>query len=177
MIRRDWVTPLTIGAFTLMGTTGVLMFFHLDNSLQKTAHEWLGWLMIGAVVLHVSTSWASFKRYFQAAHRGKWLVGGFVLAVAATFFISLPGGEGGEGGGGQPPALAINAIRQARIADVAPLFGRTPDDARAALAAGGIVLAGNDSTLADAVGGDRGKMGQALRLLSARPGAGSGAGH
>lgn len=173
MIRRDWATPLTIGAFTLMGSTGVLMFFHLDNSLQKAAHEWLGWLMIGAVVLHVSTSWAGFKRYFQPAHRGKWLVGGFVLAVAATFFIRLPGGEGGEGGG-QPPGLAISAIRQARIADVAPLFGRTPDDARATLAAGGIMLASNDSTLADAVGSDRGKMGQALRLLAARPGAGAG---
>ena len=168
MIRRDWATPLTIGAFALMAATGGLMFFHLDNRLQKTAHEWLGWLMVGAVVLHASVNWNAFKRYFQPAHGGKWLVAAFGAAVLASFFIALPGREGGE-----PPALAINAIGQARIADVAPLFGKTPQQARQALAAGGIVLAGDDSTLAQAVAGDRGRMGQALRLLAAPAGAGA----
>lgn len=26
---RPWATPLTIGAFAIMSTTGLLMFFHL----------------------------------------------------------------------------------------------------------------------------------------------------
>lgn len=41
-LKRQWVTPLMAGSFILMATTGILMFFHLDSGLNKTAHEWLG---------------------------------------------------------------------------------------------------------------------------------------
>ena len=36
-----------MGAFTLSAVTGVLMFFHLDSGLNKAAHEWLSWAMVG----------------------------------------------------------------------------------------------------------------------------------
>jgi cytochrome b561 len=51
-IAREWATPLTIGSFGLMATTGILMFFHLDSGLNKTAHEWLGWVMVAVVAAH-----------------------------------------------------------------------------------------------------------------------------
>jgi hypothetical protein len=47
-ISTNWATPLTIGTFTLMAVTGMLMFFHADIGLNKTAHEWLGWVMIAS---------------------------------------------------------------------------------------------------------------------------------
>ena len=50
--HRPWITPLVIGTFVLMAVTGSLMFFHLDSGLNKAAHEWLGWAMVIAVVLH-----------------------------------------------------------------------------------------------------------------------------
>ena len=50
--QRPWITPLVIGTFALMAVTGSLMFFHLDTGLNKTAHEWLGWAMVAAVLLH-----------------------------------------------------------------------------------------------------------------------------
>ena len=43
-VSRDWATPVTIGSFGLMAITGLLMFFHLDSGLNKTAHEWLAGL-------------------------------------------------------------------------------------------------------------------------------------
>ena len=49
--QRPWITPVVIGAFTLSAVTGVLMFFHLDSGLNKTAHEWLSWAMVIGVVL------------------------------------------------------------------------------------------------------------------------------
>ena len=65
---KAWATPLTIGAFGLMATTGLLMFFHLDSGLNKTAHEWLGWAMILGVVAHVMLNWKAFKRHFVDFH-------------------------------------------------------------------------------------------------------------
>ncbi len=57
-ISREWATPLTIGVFGLMAATGLLMFFHLDNTLQKTAHEWLGWAMVANTLTHGASRWA-----------------------------------------------------------------------------------------------------------------------
>ena len=161
-IRRDWATPLTIGIFSLMAVTGVLMFFHLDNALQKTVHEWAGWAMVAFVALHAAANWLGFKRYFKIGQRGLLLIGAFVLATAASFFIALPQGDEGP----SPPAMAINALTRAPIAQVAPLFGKTAGQARHDLAAAGLTLADDQATLAEAAGGDRGKIGTALRALA-----------
>ena len=161
-IRRDWATPLTIGIFALMAVTGVLMFFHLDNALQKTVHEWAGWAMVAFVALHAGANWLGFKRYFKIGQRGLVMIGAFVLATAASFFIALPQSEDAP----SPPAMAISALTRAPIAQVAPLFGKTAEQARADLAAAGLTLADDQATLAAAAGGDRGKIGAGLRALA-----------
>ena len=66
-ISREWATPLTIGTFLIMATTGILMFFHLDRGLNKEAHEWLGWAMVAGVGTHVVANLSSFKRYLGKA--------------------------------------------------------------------------------------------------------------
>jgi len=69
--HRPWITPVVIGAFFLSAVTGVLMFFHLDSGLNKTAHEWLSWAMVIGVALHLLLNVAAFKRYFtQTTGRG-----------------------------------------------------------------------------------------------------------
>lgn len=166
ILRREWATPLTIGAFTLMALTGIAMFFHLETPLQKEVHEWAGWLMVAGVALHVAVNWMAFKRYFQALPRGLGIVAVFALVTLGSFFVR--GGGEGEGNGASPPALAIRALTQAPIAQVAPLFGKTPEQARTQLAAAGIVLADDQATLAAASGGDRQRVGRALAVLAAR---------
>jgi hypothetical protein len=164
ILRRDWATPLTIGAFLLMALTGLAMFFHLETPLQKEVHEWAGWLMVTGVALHVVVNWMAFKRYFQALPRGLGIVSVFALVTLGSFFVR--GAANGEAG--SPPAVAINALTRAPIAQVAPLFGKTPQQAREQLAAAGIVLQGDEATLVGAVGGQREQIGRALAVLASR---------
>ncbi|WP_085316696.1 DUF4405 domain-containing protein [Derxia lacustris] len=162
-LTREWATSLTIGAFALMAATGLLMFFHLDRGLQKSVHEWGGWFMVAAVAGHGFVNWASLKRYFQLPGKGPALIGACVTLLLASFIV-LPGGASEA----SPPALAMQAIARAPIATVAPLFGKTAEQARSQLAQAGVTLVGDDATLASVVGKDREKLGEALRAL-ARP--------
>jgi hypothetical protein len=167
-ISRDWATPLTIGCFGLMAVTGLLMFFHLDSGLNKTAHEWLGWLMVGAVAAHAGANWLGFKRHFLSSTQGKAILVASVLVIAGSF-APLPGG--GEGGG-SPPQLAIRALTQAPLAQVAPLTGRPAAQLITDLRAAGIAVRDAGQSLAEATGGDRERTGQALRLLFQAPAGG-----
>mgnify|MGYP006339522549 CR=1 FL=1 len=53
-LQRDWITPITMGAFGLLAATGVLMFFHIDSGLNEAVHEWLSWVLLGGVALHAA---------------------------------------------------------------------------------------------------------------------------
>jgi peptidoglycan/LPS O-acetylase OafA/YrhL len=159
-VTRDAVTPLVIGVFALMAVTGAMMFFHQETNLQKEVHEWAGWIMVGGVALHAWANWPGFKRYFQKlASPAVAVVGGFVLVLAGSFLVR--GGDEGP----SPPVLAIGALTKAPIAVVAPVFGKTAAQARADLAAAGIVITDDQGSIAGAVAGDREKTGAALRVL------------
>lgn len=159
-LSRNWVTPLMIGAFALMAVTGLLMFFHLDQGLQKEVHEWLGWLLVLAAVLHVTVNWLGFKRYFTAARSGLAAVAVMALVVVGSFFVS-----GEEGEGVSPPVAAMHAVAGAPLKDVAPLTGRPASQLRAELAASGIELASDEQSIGSVVGNDRERMGRAMRVL------------
>lgn len=83
-IKRDWATPLTAGAFLLLATTGVLMFFHADAGLNKLAHEWLSWVLLAGVGLHVAANFRAFANH-PRGRKGRVLVGVFALVLAASF--------------------------------------------------------------------------------------------
>ena len=101
--HRPWITPVVIGAFGLSAVTGVLMFFHLDSGLNKTAHEWLSWAMVIGVSLHVLLNLPAFKRYFTQT-TGRVVIGLFALVLALSFIPA--GGSGGEPGFA-PPVRAL----------------------------------------------------------------------
>ena len=82
--HRPWITPLVVGAFLLSAVTGVLMFFHLDSGLNKTAHEWLSWAMVVGVTLHILLNLTAFKRYFTQTI-AKAVMGVFALVLALSF--------------------------------------------------------------------------------------------
>jgi len=160
-VSREWATPLTIGSFALMAVTGLLMFFHLDSGLNKTAHEWLGWLMVAGVAAHAAANWLGFKRYFLSSRTGRTIMAVSLLVLAGSF-VSPPGAQEG---GGSPPQLAIRAITQAPLSQLAPLSGRSVDQLQADLAAAGISVQGPEATLASAVGGDREQIGKAIGVM------------
>ncbi|MFO1337349.1 MAG: DUF4405 domain-containing protein [Burkholderiaceae bacterium] len=158
---RQWATPLTIGAFGLMAVTGLLMFFHLDQGLQKPAHEWLGWLMVAAVGVHAAVNWPGLKRHLTVPGPGRVIVGASALALAASFFVA-PGSQGEDA---PPPVLAMHAVAKAPLKAVLPLTGKSFSQVQGELAAAGIHVDSDEQSIASAIGDDRGRMGRAMRVL------------
>lgn len=161
-LTRDWATPATMGAFAVMGITGIAMFFHLNTPLQKSIHEWAGWAMVAAVACHVAVNWGAFRRHLQWPGQGLVLVGA-LMGFSLLSFAPLGGTGESEG---SPPAVAMRALTQAPIREVAPLFHKSTEEALKALAAAGVELKDADDTLALATHGDRSAVGAALRALA-----------
>ena len=161
-VSREWATPLTVGVFGVMAITGTLMFFHLDTGLNKPAHEWLGWLMVAAAAAHGLANWPALRRYLTASRRAQVILVVALLLLAASF---LPVRE--EGGGGSPPVMAMQALARAPLNDVLPLTGKDLPQAQAALAAAGFGPVDGAQTLQQLSGGNRQKLGLAVRTLLA----------
>ncbi|MEO5326675.1 MAG: DUF4405 domain-containing protein [Magnetococcus sp. THC-1_WYH] len=145
-IQREWVTPVTMGAFLLSAVTGVLIFFHVDSGLNKVAHEWLSWVLLGGVVLHVIANFGGFKRHFDA-RRGRLLMGVFVLVLFLSFF--------GSGRKGEPPfAPPIRALSAVPLATLAQVAGVTPGQLRERLVKAGLQPMSDRQSLSELIGSD-----------------------
>ncbi|WP_363348340.1 DUF4405 domain-containing protein [Methylocystis echinoides] len=158
-ISREWATPLTIGAFSLMSVTGLLMFFHAEMGLNKLAHEWVGLVMVGGVAAHAIANWAAFKRYFLSGAFSRGVIA-FSLIVLAGSFFSWTGEKRLP-----PPVLAMRAIVSAPLAKVAPLSGRSTEQAIADLAKAGVVVASGGVSLENAIGHNRELQAKAIAVL------------
>ncbi|RTL81371.1 MAG: DUF4405 domain-containing protein [Hyphomicrobiales bacterium] len=161
-ISREWATPLTIGAFSLMSVTGLLMFFHWDMGLNKLAHEWVGLVMIGGVAAHAAANWPAFKRYFLAGNLGRGIIA-FSLAVLVGSFFSWTGQKRLP-----PPVMAMRAIVNAPLAKIAPLSGRSTEQAIAALAKAGVHVASGEMSLEQATNATETCRRRRLLLYSAK---------
>lgn len=147
-LKREWATPLTIGAFFLMGVTGVLMFFHLESGRGKAAHEWLGWLFIAGVALHVTVNFTAFRRHFtQGPGPGRWVVAGFVVLTAAMLLAPAEKDD-------NPVRRAADAVMIAPPAEVAPLAHKDAAVLLADLRAAGFAVTGPQQSLSDLAGDD-----------------------
>lgn len=145
--HRPWITPLVIGSFALSAVTGVLMFFHWDTGLNKTAHEWLGWLMVAAVVFHALLHWQAFKRHW-AAPKGKAVIVA-CLAVLALSFVSWGGSQS------EPPFVRpIKTLAAAPLPVLAQVAGVDLPTLKARLAAAGKPATADEQTLAQLSGPD-----------------------
>lgn len=83
---RNWITPLVIGSFLVTAVTGILMFFHLDINLNKLLHQWLSWVLVAGVLLHIILNLHAFKRYFTLS-RVRWMMACFALLLLASFLV------------------------------------------------------------------------------------------
>jgi Domain of unknown function (DUF4405) len=160
--HRPWITPVVMGAFFLSAVTGVLMFFHLDSGLNKTAHEWLSWAMVIGVVLHVLLNMPAFKRYFTQ-NTGRAVMGAFALVLALSFIPA--GGSGGGEPGFAPP---VRALAKAPITVLAQVAGTSTEDMRTRLQAAGHTVTSDQQSVADLVGGDlKAQIGIMTKVLAA----------
>ena len=145
-LQRDWITPITMGAFGLLAVTGVLMFFHLDSGLNETAHQWLSWVLLGGVALHAAVNWAGVRRHL-AGWKGRAALGAFATVLALSF---VP-----MGGQGEPPFLPpMRALADAPLPLLAQVANATPQQMRERLQGQGLATARDTDTVRSLVGED-----------------------
>lgn len=156
-LKRDWVTPMVMGAFLVSAVTGVLLFFHLDSGLNKVAHEWLSWAVLGAVALHVANNFNGFKRHLAGA-RGKAVVAVSALLLSLSF---IPLSDSGK-----PPFLAaVSALAEAPVPTLAQVAGISPEQMRARMAGAGLRPGSDQQSLSDLVGADTRRQAEVLAQL------------
>jgi len=119
---RKWSTPLIIGSYLITGISGVMLFFHLGESLIKEAHEWIGILFVAGALLHITNHWTPFKRYFS-----KPLAQGVMATalVAGTLFV---GASALESEGGSPVRAVMHSVEKAPLSVVAQLQQRDEEE-------------------------------------------------
>lgn len=159
-MSREWVAPLVGGAFGVTAATGVPMFFHADVGLSKAVHEWLGWLLLAAVVAHGTLNWMSLRRYLTGSRPAQALLLAAALTLAGSLLL-------GGGDVPSPTALLMRAVGQAPLASVAPLTSKTLAEVQADLVALGLSAADGEQTLQQLTGNARHRMGDAVRVLFA----------
>jgi len=157
-IRREWITPITAGAFLLSAMTGTLIFFHIDTGLNKLVHEWLSWVLLGSGALHATANFAGFKCHLGTPH-GQLLMGVFALVLLLSF---VPLGKKDT----PPFAAPIRASSQAptTLARVAQV---SQEQLHERLTKAGLQPKSDQQSLSDLVGPDMRKQVQVLGMLLA----------
>lgn len=154
---RKWATPLTVGTFLIMGVTGVLMFFHLESTLNKVIHEWAGWAMLVGVGAHLVLNWRAFTTYLKRP-LAKGIMGISALLLVVSF---IPTGQEGN-----PMKMAAEKMQEAPIEAVIAVSGMDLAEGMQVLAEAGVDVSEGQS-LSEASGGKRGVQMAALRALFA----------
>lgn len=155
-LLRIWATPLTIAAFIVMGSTGVLMFLHLDSGLNKVVHEWVGWAMVIGVVAHVVLNWRAFSTYFRRPIARVMMAAGAVVLGLSFWPVS--------GGGGSPVGAVMQAIGRSDAQTLIALSGHGLDEGLSRLKAAGFDAA-PEVTVNELTSGDRGKQTALISIL------------
>lgn len=162
-LNREWVTPITMGAFALMAVTGVMMFFGVRPGLTGAAHEWLSWAFLAGAAGHVTANFLAFKRHLTSA-RTRMIVGGFIavllLALVATKF--LPKKPEKEPGWATP----VRALAAAPLPVLAQVAQVSNEELKSRIAATGVTAPLNDATtVAELAGTDYEQQKNLLRKV------------
>jgi Domain of unknown function (DUF4405) len=157
-ISRDWATPVTAGAFVLLAITGMLMFFHLDRGLNHRAHQWLSWLLLAGVGMHVSANFSSLKRHLSG-RLGQALIAAFLLVLALSF-LQLGDTE-------KPPGWApsVQALATTPIKNLPLIANINAEEISKKLHLAGIEVTSPDQTIKDLVGPNLKKQVRALNTV------------
>lgn len=161
VIKREWATPIVIGAFLLAAVTGVAMFFEIATIIGKNAHMYLGLLFIIGGIAHASTNWVAFKRYFKQT-KPRIIIGIYAAIVIATF---IPVGPKMDGGGEKGLRSFMSASLNAPIKDLAVVIKRDPDEIVKQLQAAGYPIRDASQSVTSVTGDDQLRALNAINIL------------
>lgn len=156
-IDRRWVTPAAAGAFALSSVTGILLFFHKDVGLNKLAHEWLSWVLLLTVMLHVIVNYGGFKKHL-GSRGGRIIMLGFIVVLALSF---IPIGSKRE------PAYfpTIRALSAAKLSTIAELAHKSPVEVMHILEGQGLHPVSAEQTLEELAGSNTRENTQFLKRV------------
>ena len=128
-LKRDIATSFTAFLFLVMGTTGVLMYFHILDNYTKQMHEILGLVFVLVIFFHVFFNWKAMSSYFS---KKVFLVAGVITTIVALAFIlnSKPGEN--------PKATLINKTLAAPLEASFIIFSKDSASANEKLQKAGI---------------------------------------
>lgn len=152
LIKREWATPVVMGAFTLSGLTGIAMFFGFKTQTSFTIHEWLGLTFVVGGLSHVVVNFPAYKRHLTQ-RLGLTIVLIYVVLTIAAFLPLAP-----KRPVNNPLTKMLNALQEAPLNDLAPLFEETPQALMSWLQSAGFNIESTDQSITDFASQDEQRM-------------------
>jgi len=140
---NQYATPFTTGLFLVSAISGVALFFHWQNALFHSMHEWLSMVLLVPCIFHIWKNWTPLVGYL----RRKALVLPLAICALAAVAFMVPALGGGSSSGGNPARRIIPLLTQAKLTDLAPILHTTPDLLIATLRRHGLDATSGDETL------------------------------
>lgn len=158
LIKREWATPVVMGAFTLSGVTGIAMIFGFKTQTGFTIHQWLGLTFFLGGLAHITVNFPAYKRHLKQ-RLGLTIVLVYVAFLIAAFLPLAP-----KRPVDNPLTKMLIALQEAPLNDLARMFKETPQVLMSRLQSAGYQVKSADQTIADIAGpGEQGM--QALNVI------------
>jgi hypothetical protein len=158
LIKREWATPLVIGAFTLSGLTGLSLLFHFNTQLGTVIHEWFGLIFVVGGLSHVTVNFPAFKRHLKQPLARTIIIAYVALTVAA--FVPIGSPRGGDG-----MMLFMDAALNAPLNDLARVLKKDPQVLLSQLQSEGFKMNSIDQSIASVTGQEPEQRFRALQVL------------
>lgn len=110
---KTGITSLTALVFMVVGTTGILLYFHLIETHIKALHEILGLFFVCVALLHLYSHWKPMQRHMR---NKQFLLYSILIGIVSIFFIASS--ESGE----NPKKKIIIAVLDAPLEVSLPLL-------------------------------------------------------
>ncbi|MBC7147236.1 MAG: DUF4405 domain-containing protein [Thioclava marina] len=157
-VLNRYATPFITGLFLISLISGVALFFHWGSSWFRGMHEWLSLVLIVPFVLHIWKNWRAMMNYFKRAPM--FLALAISLVAALAFAIPAAMQPSGAVRGGPPQFAIAQAMFDAPLGTVAPVFGLTEHEALAKL--GATTIGQSLTQIAEAQGSSAASLAQEL---------------
>lgn len=161
MTTRQFATAFTIGAFLISSVTGILMFFHWDTGFNKLAHEWLSWILVAGVGLHIYVNWTSFSKYFKNTRTVSLI--SFLTLVLILSFLNFD--KNNSKGSKEGVALVMETLSDATIEKLLLIKGKDFQDVESEFLTLGIKNVSMTSTVSEIAGNSREKRMKLISIL------------
>lgn len=163
LIRREWATPIVMGAFTLSAVTGAALLLGWKSQTTLTIHQWLGLTFVIGGMAHMTVNFPAYKRHLKQ-RLGPAIMLAYVALTVAAFLPLAPARPANN-----PMTKLIGMLQQAPLKDMAQVFKTDPQALVERLRAAGFRVESSEQSVAEVAGAD---FEQQMRAMGALAGGG-----